>query len=188
MLSDRSHPLQALADVLTMQQCSATLGGADRGLRRRLQQRRPLAWRGSCAARRCTCASAARPASTPTTPSSNGSALLGAASVAQTHRPVEAVDGADAVHTDTWVSMGQEDEKERAKQAFEGYTVDREMMAPPRPARSSCTACRPTAASRSRADVIDGPQSVVFQQGHNRLHAARGALAFLLGSRDGVMR
>jgi hypothetical protein len=69
----------------------------------------------------CTSASPVRTGSTPPTPSSNGSCLLGAASVEQSHRPVEAVEGAHAVHTDTWVSMGQEADKAATHQQFEGY-------------------------------------------------------------------
>ena len=54
---------------------------------------------------------------------------FGSGDVVQTTRPIEAVAGADAVHTDTWVSMGQEDDKEARRQAFEGFTVDTAMMA-----------------------------------------------------------
>jgi len=107
-------------------------------------------------------------------------ALLGAKSVIQTHRPVEAVEGADAVHADTWVSMGQEDDAAQRKQAFEGFTVDGPLLA-----RAAPTAifmhCLPAYRGvEVTTEVIDGPQSVVFRQGHLRLDAARGALAFLL--------
>jgi ornithine carbamoyltransferase len=107
--------------------------------------------------------------------------LLGAPSVEQSGRPVEAVAGAHAVHTDTWVSMGQEDDKQSRRQAFEGYTVDDSMMAG---ADSSAVFMHCLPAYRGfevSADLIDGPRSVVFQQAHNRLHAARAAMAFLLG-------
>ena len=62
--------------------------------------------------------------------------------------PLEAVAGADVVVTDTWVSMGKEDEKAHRVAAFGGYQVDAELMALAAPTRSSCTACRPTAATR----------------------------------------
>ena len=124
MLSDRSHPLQALADVLTMQQCLGDLDGQDGRVRRRLQQRRPLARprRRRCSA--CTCGSAARPASTPDAAELERIDLLGAASVEQAPGRATPSRGAHAVHTDTWVSMGQEAEKEARRQAFEGFTVD----------------------------------------------------------------
>jgi ornithine carbamoyltransferase len=109
--------------------------------------------------------------------------LLGAASVEQSTRPAEAVEGAHAVHTDTWVSMGQEAEKRERLQQFEGYMVDTDMMALADP-QAVFMHCLPAYRGiEVAADVIDGPQSVVFQQGHNRLHAARGAMAFLFGVR-----
>ncbi len=79
--------------------------------------------------------------------------------------------------------MGQEAEKAQRRQQFEGYMVDAEMMA-----AADETAvfmhCLPAYRGVEVAgEVIDGPQSVVFQQGHNRMHAARGALAFLMGVR-----
>ena len=95
-----------------------------RGVGRRLQQRRPLAGRGlrACSAPHvrfaCPLGYDADDAEL------ERLALLGAASVTQTHRPADAVAGADAVHADTWVSMGQEDDKAARKQAFEGFTVD----------------------------------------------------------------
>ncbi len=72
MLSDHAHPLQALADVLTMQQVHGPLAGQHRRLRRRLQQRRPLAGRGVRAARGRRVASAARSATPRPTTSSSG--------------------------------------------------------------------------------------------------------------------
>ena len=79
--------------------------------------------------------------------------------------------------------MGQEAEKEERRKLFEGYTVDADMMAL---AASDAIFMHCLPAYRGfevTADVIDGPRSVVFQQGHNRMHAARGALAFVLGVR-----
>ncbi len=81
--------------------------------------------------------------------------------------------GAHAVHADTWVSMGQEDEKAARKQAFEGFTVDGDLMALAAP-EGVFMHCLPAYRGiEVTADVIDGPRSVVFHQGHNRLHAAR---------------
>lgn len=182
MLSDRSHPLQGLADVLTMQQCLGDLTG------------RTVAYVGDYnnVARSLAEASALLGMHVRLGCPSGFDAdtaelerilLLGASSVEQSHRPQEAVVGAHAVHTDTWVSMGQEADKEARRQAFEGYTVDPSMMALADP-KAVFMHCLPAYRGfEVSADVIDGPQSVVFQQGHNRLHAARGALAFLAGVR-----
>jgi ornithine carbamoyltransferase len=109
--------------------------------------------------------------------------LLGAASVEQSTRPAAAVAGAHAVHTDTWVSMGQEADKEKRLVAFEGFTVDESMMALADPDAIFMHCLPAYRGLEVAAAVIDGPRSVVFQQGHNRLHAARGAMAFLLGVR-----
>ncbi len=111
-------------------------------------------------------------------------ALLGAASVAQFRRVAEAVDGADAVHTDTWVSMGQETDKQERMTAFESFTVDETAMSKAAPGAIFMHCLPAYRGLEVTAGVIDGPQSAVFQQGHNRLHAARGALAFLLGARS----
>jgi len=93
------------------------------------------------------------------------------------------VAGAHAVHTDTWVSMGQEADKEDRRQRFEGFTVDAAMMSLADPG-AVFMHCLPAYRGFEVTDeVIDGKQSVVFQQGHNRLHASRGALAYLMGVR-----
>ena len=106
--------------------------------------------------------------------------MLGTASIELVPRPREAVRGAHAVHTDTWVSMGQEDEKASRKQAFEGFTVDSDLMSLAAP-EGVFMHCLPAYRGiEVTADVIDGPRSVVVQQAHNRLHSARALLAFLM--------
>jgi len=109
--------------------------------------------------------------------------LLGAASVDQSRRPSEAVAGAHAVHTDTWVSMGQELDKEIRRQAFEGFQVDEAMMSGADPSAVFMHCMPAYRGFEVSAEVMDGPQSVVYQQGHNRLHSARAIMAFLLGVR-----
>jgi ornithine carbamoyltransferase len=109
--------------------------------------------------------------------------LLGDGRVRQVHRAAEAVDGAIAVHTDTWTSMGQEAEKDDRKQAFEGYTVTTKMMSAAEPDAGFYHCLPAYRGYEVAAEVIDGPQSHVIRQSHNRLHAARGALAFLMGVR-----
>ncbi len=182
MLSDHSHPLQAFADALTMQQCLGELAGKTvayvgdfNNVARSLAEISALLGmhlRFACP----------HGFDAPLVELERFS-LLGAASVEQSTRPAEAVEGAHAVHTDTWVSMGQEAEKQERLQQFEGYMVDADMMALA-DARAVFMHCLPAYRGvEVAADVIDGPRSVVFQQGHNRLHAARGAMAFLCGVR-----
>jgi len=182
MLSDFAHPLQALADVLTMQQVHGPLAG------------RTVAWVGDYnnVARSLSEISALLGAHLRFACPAGYSAdlaelerleLLGAAGVTMTHRPAEAVAGAHAVHADTWVSMGQEDQKATRKQAFEGFTVDSDLMALAAPDGVFMHCLPAYRGIEVTADVIDGPRSVVFQQGHNRLHSARAVLAFLMGVR-----
>jgi ornithine carbamoyltransferase len=184
MLSDHAHPLQALADALTMQQCLGDLAG------------RTVAYVGdynNVARSLCEISSmlamhvrlACPPGFDAPETELERFTLLGAASAVQSTRPAEAVAGAHAVHTDTWVSMGQEDEKQQRVRQFEGYTVDEAMMALAEP-DAVFMHCLPAYRGLEVAsDVIDGPRSVVVQQAHNRLHAARGALAHLFGVRPG---
>jgi ornithine carbamoyltransferase len=182
MLSDHSHPLQALADALTMQQHLGDLAGKTvayvgdyNNVARSLAE--VSAMLGMHIRFACPHGFDAP------LPELERFALLGAPSVEQSIRPTEAVAGAHAVHTDTWVSMGQEAEKQERLQQFEGYTVDDSMMALADPAAVFMHCLPAYRGIEVAASVIDGPQSVVFQQGHNRLHAARGALAFLTGVR-----
>ena len=180
MLSDHSHPLQAFADALTMRQNLGDLAG------------QTVAFVGDYnnVARSLAEISAllgmhVRLASPPGFEADDAELerilLLGAASVEQGSRPIDMVVGANAVHTDTWVSMGEEADKAEKLQKFEGFTVDDTMMAAAG-TNSIFMHCLPAYRGvEVSADVIDGPRSVVFQQGHNRMHAARGALAFLLG-------
>ena len=180
MLSDRSHPLQALADALTMEQA---LGRPLAGV--------PVAWVGDynnvarslgeiCVLLGAELRLACPVDYGPDEVELERLALLGAGTVTLTDRPADAVAGAAAVHADTWVSMGQEADKQTRKQAFEGFTVGDELMdlaAPDGVFLHCLPAYREVEVT---ASVIDGPRSVVFQQGHNRLHSARGAIAFLL--------
>jgi ornithine carbamoyltransferase len=180
MLSDHSHPLQAFADALTMRQNLGDLAGKTvafvgdyNNVARSLAEISALlGMHIRLASPRGFEADAAE---------LERILLLGAASVEQGNRPIDMVVGADAVHTDTWVSMGEEADKAEKLQKFEGFTVNDTMMAAAG-TNSIFMHCLPAYRGfEVSADVIDGPRSVVFQQGHNRMHAARGALAFLLG-------
>lgn len=182
MLSDHSHPLQALADVLTMQQVHGSLVGMH------------VAYVGDynnvsrSLAEACVLLGATLALACPVGYHADDAELqrlnaLGAGAVTQVHRPAEAVDGVVAVHTDSWTSMGQEAEKQQRARAFEGYTVDNELMAQAAPGAGFYHCLPAYRGLEVSAEVIDGPSSHVVAQAHNRMHAARGVLAFLLGVR-----
>ena len=93
--------------------------------------------------------------------------------------PIAAVANADIVVTDTWISMGQESEKEQRIQDFAGYTVDAGLMSN---ANSDAIVLHCLPAYRGyeiSADVIDGPQSVIWDEAENRLHAQKALMAWL---------
>ncbi|HEY9785223.1 MAG TPA: ornithine carbamoyltransferase [Candidatus Obscuribacterales bacterium] len=97
-----------------------------------------------------------------------------------THLPEEAAADADVVYTDVWVSMGQEAETASRIAAFEGFTVTRQLMSCAK-ADSIFMHCLPAHRGQEvAAEVIDGEQSVVFQQAENRLHAQKAILSLVL--------
>jgi ornithine carbamoyltransferase len=181
LLSDRSHPMQALADVLTMGEVMGDLAG------------RTVAYVGDYnnVARSLAEASAllgmhvriGSPRGYEPDPGElDRIAALGAPTVVHSFDPFEAVKDADAVHTDVWTSMGQEAENTVRRTAFAGYTVSEEMMAAAAPGAGFYHCLPAHRDDEVAAAVIDGPQSHVFRQGHNRLHAARGLLLWLYGA------
>lgn len=183
MLSDKSHPLQSLADVLTMREEFGSL------------KNKVVAWIGdynnvarslaeACALEGCHVRLGS--------PSGYGASndelarisALGAASVEQFDDAQEAARGAHAVHTDVFVSMGQESETAKRTADFKGFQVDEHVMAA---AEQSAIFMHCLPAHRGlevSAEVIDGPASRVVRQAHNRMHAARGLLAFLCEVND----
>ena len=182
MLSDAAHPLQAVADVLTMQQHLGSLAG------------KTVAYVGDFnnVARSLCHASAMLGMhiriGCPAGYSANESDVdqfraLGAASVNQYDTLETAVEGAHAVHTDTWTSMGQESESKVREAAFIGFEVTEKTMAL---AASGAVFMHCLPAHRGQEvseQVIDGPNSLIYRQAHSRMHAARAVLAFLLGVR-----
>lgn len=185
MLSDYSHPLQALADVLTMRQVHGRLAGLT------------VAYVGDynnvsrSLAEACMLVGAHVSLGCPSGYDASASELerlraLGAATgatVRQSTDPVEAVTGATAVHTDTWVGMGMEAEKAERLEIFRGYTVDQRVMAAAAPGAGFYHCLPAYRGLEVAAEVIDGSASHVVAQAHNRMHAARGLLAFLHGVR-----
>lgn len=102
------------------------------------------------------------------------------ADVHQIHDPRKAVTTADFVYTDVWASMGQEEEAERRKKAFGDFQVDAKLM---QAAPKSAKFMHDLPAKRGLEvtnEVMDGDQSIVFQQAENRMHLARGLFAWLL--------
>jgi len=98
-----------------------------------------------------------------------------------TSDPEAAVEGADAVYTDVWASMGQEAESEQRKAVFAPYRVDKRLMA--RAAKHAVFMhCLPAHRGDEVTDaVIDSSRSVVFDQAENRLHAQKAVMLMLLG-------
>ena len=101
-------------------------------------------------------------------------------SVTVTSDPVEAVTGADVVVTDTWVSMGKEEEKAARVATFTRYQVDDALMARAKPDAIFLHCLPADRGFEVAASVIDGPQSVVWDEAENRLHAQKALLAWLL--------
>jgi ornithine carbamoyltransferase len=178
MLSDDAHPCQALADLLTLRQHFGPLKGrviAYVGDGNNVCTSLMLAAAmGDMEVRVATPAGYAPPAPMVERARDRGDVVVG-------HDPVAAVRGADAVYTDVWASMGQEDEAERRRRAFAGFTVDDDLM---RAAALDAVFLHCLPAHRGEevsASVLEGPQSLVWQQAENRLHAQRGLLSWLLG-------
>jgi ornithine carbamoyltransferase len=173
MLSDRSHPLQALADLLTIRQLRggqfdgakiAYVGDADNNVCRSLAE--------GCSLLGLEMRIAAPPGY-----------MLGEAldHVTQTEDPAEAVAGADFVYTDVWVSMGQDGEAEARRRALALYRVDEALMA--RAPGAHFLHCLPARRGEEVTDaVIESAKSAVWLQAENRMHTARGALAWMVAS------
>ena len=163
MLSGSDHPLQALADLLTIKQLLGRLEGA----------RVAFIGEGNNVSRSLA----------------QVCALVGAKFVIASPPgygfesaiadPAEAVEGADIVYTDVWVSMGGEDSAER-RAAFEPFQVDEALMAlAPDAWFMHCLPAR--RGEEVTAPVIDGPRSAVWRQAENRMHTARGAMLWMMG-------
>jgi ornithine carbamoyltransferase len=94
--------------------------------------------------------------------------------------PAEAVSGCEVVNTDVWTSMGQEKETAARKQAFAGYCVDAALLAKAKP-DAIVLHCLPAHRGEEiSADVLEGPQSAVWDQAENRMHAQKALLELLL--------
>lgn len=97
-----------------------------------------------------------------------------------TRDPAEAVKDADIVYTDTWVSMGQEAEKAERQKIFTPYTVDGKLFAKAKPDAVFMHCLPAYRGFEVTEEVIDGPQSVIFDEAENRLHAQKAVMAALM--------
>jgi ornithine carbamoyltransferase len=178
LLSDRAHPCQALADLLTLSQVFGD-SLADR----------PVAFIGDANNVWRSLALAASIVGIPTRiaapagygPTADDVALVRSfgGDLVVTDDPAEAADGAAALYTDVWTSMGEEDERAVRLAAFAGFTVDAALVARAAP-DAVVLHCLPAHRGEEiSADVVDGPRSVVWRQAANRMHAMRGLLAWV---------
>ncbi len=180
MLSEQSHPLQALADVLTMRQELGDL------------RQKTVAWIGDynnvarSLVEACSLEGMNIRLGCPVGYGASNSELtriadLGAASINQFESAKTAATGAHAVHTDVFVSMGQEAETAKRLVDFKDFCIDANVMSV---ATKDAIFMHCLPAHRGvevAGEVIDGSQSRVVTQAHNRMHAARGLLAHLMG-------
>lgn len=109
-------------------------------------------------------------------------ALGAGAKVSVTQSVEEAVTGADAVYTDVWTSMGQEQEAERRRRAFRDYQINRAVVELAKP-DALVMHCLPAHRGEEiTQDVLESPQCVAFDEAENRLHAQKAVMAWLLGA------
>ncbi len=178
-LTDASHPCQVLADLLTVTERFGA--GALRGPGLEVAwigdgNNMANSWLEACCllgfSLRLACPEGYDPDQTLLDRAGGRARLV--------RSPHEAVRGAQVVNTDVWASMGQEAEERERQRRFAGFTVDRALLASADP-QAIVMHCLPAHRGEEIADdVIEGPQSVVFDQAENRLHAQKALLELLL--------
>jgi ornithine carbamoyltransferase len=178
-LTDRTHPCQIVADIMTVEERMGPIGG------------RKVAWSGDgnnvaaswiqAAARLGFKLSLACPPQLNPERAILDWAKGEGADIELTDDAAAAVAGADCVVTDTWVSMGQQDDARRRKQLLAPYAVDADLMRRATPDAIFLHCLPAYRGSEVAAEVIDGPQSAVWDEAENRLHAQKAILAWCLG-------
>jgi ornithine carbamoyltransferase len=183
-LSDREHPCQILADLLTLYELHGSLRGvrlAYIGDGNNVAHSLALAAPGLGIDLRFACPDGYEP-----DPLIMEQAQAGNTSGALElfRDPREAVQGADAVYTDSWYSMGQESEADIRAPIFRRYQLNAELLSYAAP-NAVAMHCLPAHRGQEITDeVMDGPASVVYDQAENRLHAQKALLLRLLGQQD----
>ena len=182
MLSDESHPLQALADLLTIKQEFGQLKGlkiAYIGDSNNVAQ--SLAIGSLMAGVEFRVAS---PKGYEFSEASLKRIQSVGGQILQTGEPETAVEGANVIYTDVWTSMGQEAESATRLRDFNGFTVTMEMLslADPESIFLHCLPAHPN--EEVTQEVLDSSYSRIWKQAENRMHSARGAIAFLLSNEE----
>jgi ornithine carbamoyltransferase len=182
LLSDEAHPVQALADLLTIRQSLGRLDGVS------------VSYVGDAnnVARSlgigCSLLGMQFRVSSPPgfgfRPADLERIASGGGTVEVFEDALSAVSGADVVYTDAWYSMGQEAEQVERRAVFADWRVDEALLAAADPG-AVFMHCLPAHRGDEATDgVLDGPQSRIWTQAHNRMHTARGLLLFLLDGED----
>lgn len=178
-LTDWSHPCQAMADVLTIQEHCGRLEGvkiAFIGDGNNVARSLALA----CAKLEMKMAIAAPVGYELDAETIETANQISTDSVHQTNEPMQAVTGADIIYTDTWVSMGQEDEKKKRIKDFEGFQVDTELVKLAG-GNAKIMHCLPANRGFEISDeVAESANSIIFEQSENRLHFQRALLKKLM--------
>jgi len=182
-LSDEFHPCQLLADLLTIREHKGTLAGltvaflgdgADNMVHSYL-----LAGATAGMHVRVACP-VEYPPDERVVADADAIAVQNGGSVTIMNDPAEAVAGVDVVVTDTWVSMGKEDEKAARVASLSPYKVDAAMMALAKPDAIFLHCLPADRGYEVTGEVIDGPQSVIWDEAENRLHAQKALMVWLL--------
>ncbi|MDA8927456.1 ornithine carbamoyltransferase [Aquiluna sp.] len=181
-LSDMWHPCQLLADLVTIKECFGKTTGLRLAYVGDANNNMANSYLVACAMAGMSVAIAAPEGFLPTDEVVARARQISAAnggSILITTDPEVAVANADVVVTDTWISMGMESEADERKAQFKGFTVDEHLMA--RAAEGAVFLhCLPAYRGfEVSAGVIDGPQSRVWQEAENRLHAQKALMAWL---------
>ncbi len=182
-LSDREHPCQALADLLTLRERFGRLQGlrvAYMGDGNNVCHSLMLLGATLGVSTTVACPPDYRPDPEILAHAQRIAAETDAG-ITITASPDEAAAGADAVYTDVWTSMGQEHETARRRPVFAPYQVNQALMAQAEPGAVFMHCLPVHRGEEVTAEVIDGPQSVVFDQAENRLHVQKALILTLLG-------
>ncbi len=182
-LTDSFHPCQVVADLLTVREHRGTLAGQTLTYvgdgANNMAHSYLLGGAAAGLHVRIGCPDGYRPDDAIADAARRIAAGTGG-SVTVTDDAAAAVDGADVVATDTWVSMGQENEREAREAPFRPFAVTADALARAK-ADAIVLHCLPAYRGKEiAADVIDGPQSVVWDEAENRLHAQKAILTYLL--------